>query len=207
MRYRNLSLIYASTKEGGIGSNNQLPWRHISKELWYFRKYTSGAIIVMGRETWEGLNYRTFPERKLIVLSRKPSRLPKEVLANTIRITTDLVKAADWATSEKDNRVAIITNIDYLLQFVSKYHSYRFVVAGGKKIYERLQDHVTSVSHSIIPDEYLLPDRPIDTVYKHELKTSDFLFKRTRYYLDASNKPIFSADIYTVGRPTRLHND
>lgn len=207
MRYNNLSLIYASTKDGGIGSNNQLPWGHLSKELWYFRKYTTGAIIIMGRETWEGLNYRTFPGRKLIVLSRKPSRLPTDVLTNTIRITTDLVKAVDWVNDVKDNRVAIITNIDYLLQFVGKYHSYRFVVAGGKKIYEQLQDHVAIVSHSIISDDYLLPDRPIDTVYKHELKTDRFIFKLTRHYLDANNKPIFSADIYTVGRSVRLHKD
>lgn len=51
-------IILAATKKGGIGINNDLPWR-LKKELHYFRDITKATtdpnsenVMIMGRNTW-----------------------------------------------------------------------------------------------------------------------------------------------------------
>lgn len=63
-----VSLIVAISLNNAIGRNNQLLW-HISEDLKYFKKVTSGHTIIMGRKTWESLG-RPLPNRRNIVISR-----------------------------------------------------------------------------------------------------------------------------------------
>ena len=57
-----------------IGRNNQLPW-HIPEELKWFKKMTTGHVIIMGRATWESIG-RPLPNRETIVVSRKGTPIP-----------------------------------------------------------------------------------------------------------------------------------
>ena len=66
---RGLYLIYAATKNGGIGFNNQIPWSD-PEDLANFRKITTGHIIIMGRKTHESIG-RILPDRVNIVLSKE----------------------------------------------------------------------------------------------------------------------------------------
>ncbi len=45
-----------------------MPW-HISADLKYFKKVTSGSAVVMGRRTWESLGCRPLKNRLNIVVS------------------------------------------------------------------------------------------------------------------------------------------
>lgn len=58
-----MKLIVACDKNGGIGYNNQLPWKKIEGDLPRFKRLTEGNVVVMGRKTWASLNYKPLPNR------------------------------------------------------------------------------------------------------------------------------------------------
>jgi len=53
-----------------IGAGNKIPW-HLPEDFKWFKKMTTGQVIVMGRKTYESIG-RPLPNRKTIVLSRSP---------------------------------------------------------------------------------------------------------------------------------------
>jgi dihydrofolate reductase len=65
-----LSIIVAMDKNNVIGKNNDLPW-HLPNDLKYFKGVTQNKTVVMGRKCFESIG-RPLPNRKNIVLSRKP---------------------------------------------------------------------------------------------------------------------------------------
>lgn len=62
-------LIVAAADDNAIGVRGMLPW-HISEDLKYFKRQTSGFPVIMGRTTFESLG-RPLPARKNIVMSRR----------------------------------------------------------------------------------------------------------------------------------------
>ncbi|WP_229414713.1 dihydrofolate reductase [Zemynaea arenosa] len=63
-----LSIVVAIDKAGGIGLNNQLPWR-LPEDLAHFKRVTSGHAILMGRKTYDSIG-RPLPNRRNIVITR-----------------------------------------------------------------------------------------------------------------------------------------
>ncbi len=61
-------LIVAIADNNAIGRNNELLW-HISEDLKFFRRTTSGCPVIMGRKTYESIG-RPLPKRTNIVVSR-----------------------------------------------------------------------------------------------------------------------------------------
>lgn len=57
-----------------IGSNNQIPWR-LPEDFRWFKKMTTGHILVMGRKTFESIG-QPLPDRTTIVLSRSSLAIP-----------------------------------------------------------------------------------------------------------------------------------
>jgi dihydrofolate reductase len=53
-----------------IGVGNKIPW-HLPEDFKWFKKMTTGHVIVMGRKTFESIG-RPLPNRTTIVLSRSP---------------------------------------------------------------------------------------------------------------------------------------
>lgn len=51
-----------------IGRGNQIPW-HLPEDFKWFKKMTTGNVIVMGRKTFESIG-RPLPNRETIVVSR-----------------------------------------------------------------------------------------------------------------------------------------
>ncbi len=68
MEKRKLALIVAMDSNGVIGKNGKLPW-HCKKDLAYFRRMTTGHVVLMGHRTYRSIGH-PLPERKNIVLSR-----------------------------------------------------------------------------------------------------------------------------------------
>ena len=61
-------VIVAIADNNAIGRNNELLW-HISEDLKFFRRTTSGCPVIMGRKTFESIG-RPLPKRTNIVVSR-----------------------------------------------------------------------------------------------------------------------------------------
>ena len=63
-----LALIVAKAKNHVIGRDNQLIW-HLPKDLAFFKKMTTGHVIIMGRKTFESLPF-LLPNREHWVITR-----------------------------------------------------------------------------------------------------------------------------------------
>ena len=62
------AIIAAVADNGAIGKDNALLW-HISEDLKYFKKVTSGHPVIMGRKTFASIG-RPLPKRLNIIVSR-----------------------------------------------------------------------------------------------------------------------------------------
>ena len=51
-----------------IGAGNRIPW-HLPEDFKWFKKMTTGNVVVMGRKTFESIG-KPLPNRETIVLSR-----------------------------------------------------------------------------------------------------------------------------------------
>lgn len=59
-----------------IGQGNKIPW-HLPEDFKWFKRMTSGNVVIMGRKTFESLG-KPLPNRVNIVLSRHPGRLKRD---------------------------------------------------------------------------------------------------------------------------------
>lgn len=66
-----ISMIVAMSQNRVIGKDNKMPWS-IPEDLQYFRKVTSGHVVIMGRKTYESIGI-PLPHRTNIVLTRDQS--------------------------------------------------------------------------------------------------------------------------------------
>jgi dihydrofolate reductase len=57
-----------------IGASNRIPW-HLPEDFKWFKKTTTGHVIVMGRKTFESIG-KPLPNRTTIVLTRSPGPIP-----------------------------------------------------------------------------------------------------------------------------------
>lgn len=56
-----------------IGQGNKIPW-YLPEDFKWFKKMTSGKIVVMGRKTFESLK-GPLPNRRNLILTRHPKQL------------------------------------------------------------------------------------------------------------------------------------
>src|SRR6267142_4762053 len=79
---KHFKAIAAMSENRVIGNGNTIPW-HLPEDYKWFKKMTTGNIIVMGRKTYESIG-KPLPNRTTIVLSRSPSNV------SGVRVITDL---------------------------------------------------------------------------------------------------------------------
>ena len=72
MSFAPLKAIAAMSRNRVIGVGDRLPW-HLPEDFKWFKKMTTGQIVVMGRKTFESLG-GPLPNRRTVVLSRGPYR-------------------------------------------------------------------------------------------------------------------------------------
>lgn len=82
---KSFKAIAAMSLNRVIGAQNKLPW-HLPEELRWFKKMTTGNVIIMGRKTWESIG-KPLPNRETIVISRMPLEIPG---VRTIRSLSEL---------------------------------------------------------------------------------------------------------------------
>lgn len=64
-----ISLVAAIAQNNAIGKDNKLLW-HLSNDLKFFKNYTMGKVIIMGRKTFESIGKRSLPGRINVVISK-----------------------------------------------------------------------------------------------------------------------------------------
>jgi dihydrofolate reductase len=94
---KRISIIVAVAKNWAIGKDNDLLW-HISEDLKWFKKNTSGNPVIMGKNTWDSLPLKPLPKRINIIISDNSS----DVFEGGITVNT--VEAAIQSMDpEKEN--------------------------------------------------------------------------------------------------------
>lgn len=63
-----ISIIVAVAKNHAIGKDNNLLW-HLSEDLKYFKRTTSGHPVVMGWNTYLSVGGKPFPNRRNIIVN------------------------------------------------------------------------------------------------------------------------------------------
>ncbi|QHX36834.1 dihydrofolate reductase [Spiroplasma sp. BIUS-1] len=122
-----ISLIWAQTKSGVIGKDNNLPWK-IKEEMQHFINYTRGKTVLMGRNTFESLSVKPLPNRKNILITSR--KLEKSY-----------------------NNLELSNNLEMILE---KYKNIdeELVVIGGSQIYQTALKYADKLVISIIKENY-----------------------------------------------------
>lgn len=77
-----VSIIVAVAQNGTIGDKNALLW-HISEDLRFFKRTTSGHPVIMGRKTYDSLA-RPLPNRTNVVISRTAEHIEGCTIARSL---------------------------------------------------------------------------------------------------------------------------
>lgn len=73
-----------------IGNGNQIPW-HLPEDFKWFKKTTTGHVLVMGRKTFESIG-KPLPNRETIVLTRGAFSHPGVQVIHSLEDITPLVR-------------------------------------------------------------------------------------------------------------------
>ena len=85
-------IIVAIADNNAIGRDNALLW-HISEDMKFFRRTTSGHPVIMGRKTYESIG-RPLPKRINIVLSRGSQAPEGTLLAGSLEEAFAMAEAS-----------------------------------------------------------------------------------------------------------------
>lgn len=91
-----ITLIAAVAANRVIGSDNDLPW-HLPEDFAFFKQYTSGKPVIMGRKTWDSLPKKPLPNRRNIVITRQ-----KDFQAAGAQVFTDLASALEACADDDE---------------------------------------------------------------------------------------------------------
>ncbi len=64
-----MKAMLACDQDWGIGKDGDLPWPHNPEDLKWFKKSTTGSVVVMGKSTWDSLPRKPLPNRNNIVIT------------------------------------------------------------------------------------------------------------------------------------------
>ena len=103
------NIIVAIADNNAIGRDNSLLW-HISEDLKFFKRTTSGYPVIMGRKTFESIG-RPLPKRLNIVVSRKGFKAPEGVAvvpSLEISFATSAVNMALSTSAEPEQQLFVL---------------------------------------------------------------------------------------------------
>lgn len=126
-----LRMILATDILGGIGFQGKLPW-HIPEDLKSFKELTTGDIVVMGRNTYDG------------ILEKFPNGLPNR----------KHYVVTSHGSGLQDNGAVFLTFselIDCIRNKGSAFHDQDVWLIGGATIYNTLLQFMDEVYLTIVP--------------------------------------------------------
>lgn len=106
-----ISIIVAMDNNGLIGKDNTLPW-HLPADLAYFKKNTTGKVVLMGRKTYESIG-KALPNRRNIIVTRNI-----EFQAQGCEVVNSIQDALEIAKNEQE--IMIIGGVSFYSQTLKK---------------------------------------------------------------------------------------
>ncbi|MFW6093056.1 MAG: dihydrofolate reductase [Pseudomonadota bacterium] len=162
-----IALIWAMTRNGVIGRDNDLPW-HLPREMKHFMVTTRGHPVIMGRRTFESMD-RPLPRRTNIVVTRQ-----RDYHAAGAVVVATLEEALDAA-----RRQAAADGVDEVF------------VIGGAELYRRAFDVATRLYVTEIDAEL-----EGDTFFPALDWTPWQRISRERYEADQANPYAFTVSVF-----------
>lgn len=91
-----ISIIVALARNRAIGLNGNLIW-HLSADLKYFKRVTTGHTVIMGYKTFLSLpNHKALPNRRNIIISSHLEQAPEGFeLAHSIQEAVNMVHSEE----------------------------------------------------------------------------------------------------------------
>jgi len=120
-----MKAIIAMAQNRVIGKNGGLPWPSIKEDFRWFKEFTTGNTIVVGKNTFDTLPL--LKNRECLVLVKEDKIMvtnPNQYLVNNNSMTGQLIT---------------MTDIELYSQFRKDY----LIVAGGAKTYIKLLPYIT----------------------------------------------------------------
>jgi dihydrofolate reductase len=96
-----INQIVAKAQNNAIGKDNQLIW-HLSKDLQFFRKVTTGHYLITGRKNYESIG-RVLPGRIMIIITRD-----RDFVAQGSVVVHSLQEALDYLSNKSANECFVI---------------------------------------------------------------------------------------------------
>lgn len=136
-----MNLIASADRNWAIGKNNELLVR-VPEDMKFFRRMTTGKVVVMGRKTLESFpNQAPLPNRVNVVLTRD--------------------------RSYQKEGVVLVHDMEELGEELKKYPDGDVFVIGGESIYRQLLDecsvaHITKINYAYEADAFFpnLDEKP-----------------------------------------------
>ena len=120
-------IIVAIADNNAIGRDNALLW-HISEDLKFFRRTTSGHPVIMGRKTYDSIG-RPLPKRTNIVVSRGSESPEGTLLAGSLEEAFAKADASIQETASADSVQALAAGSS---TSANPGQSRCFVIGGGQ---------------------------------------------------------------------------
>ena len=132
----NLKAIAAMSENRVIGQGNSIPW-HLPEDFKWFKKMTTGHIVVMGRKTFESIG-KPLPNRTTIILSRAGFEHPGVKTISDLSELTDVERGLQAASApageEALKRPEGLAPVD---METSVEANRQIFICGGAQVYEQ----------------------------------------------------------------------
>lgn len=140
---KHFKAIAAMSLNRVIGAGNSIPW-HLPEDFKWFKRMTSGNVVIMGRKTFESLGNKPLPNRINIVLSRHPGKLQKDLpeVFGQAWVGRGKTHLPDKPTQFELPKVGGATTVDLriikdFLKLDPASSPLEFYICGGAQIYEQ----------------------------------------------------------------------
>jgi dihydrofolate reductase len=136
------NVIIATDTNGGFSYNNKLPWK-FKKDSNFYQTITSSNIslqsniLIMGRKTWESMNYIIPKNRIVFVITSDYENYMKKY--ENDNKSNDIMKS-------KTGRLFFFASFEKALKCVCSYKQSIIWVVGGLRIYDEALKHVNCAS-------------------------------------------------------------
>ena len=152
-----MKAIIAMAENRVIGKNGGLPWPSIKEDFRWFKEFTMGKKLIVGKNTFDTLPL--LKNREILILTRRveelDSYITNQYLVNNNNLTGKLIDATDISLIESDKDL---------------------IVAGGAKTYVNLLPYITEFYVTHVNGKYdgdtFMP--PFEDLFTHKEVVKEF---------------------------------
>lgn len=91
--------VWAQDKNGLIGKDLKIPW-YLPNDLKFFKEETMGTAVVMGRKTFEGMDFKALPKRENIIITRQVDKFKNQDFPDNVIFTDDIQAIVERGKTE-----------------------------------------------------------------------------------------------------------